>query len=306
MPRNVCSPLKPIASYVLTRKEGGYQVVRSTLEDQHDPYKHKVVHWVGHLSHEDYRREQSHTAGTTAVEREESRYSETHTKPNEATPAAEPGMTRTGSRDHYGDVERCLARANGVLLDIRRRFEKENTDQVGKIYTFDVTVYRWPKLGWAWAFCLALVVLAIAAHSLFGLLVKLRLSAQISQSPEEQPSNEYKQLKQEYDKLKQDYDNLSKLYRQTSNVAAELSKTLRDAEEYGKHLTGKKNDRISVSITYEADRVSSPKPRTSAGGPSGSGKITYQPDPLRFPPEDWIKFCTFLEECAKNFAANPD
>jgi len=242
MARTVCSPLKPIASYQVAWQTGGYQLKESSLQEQTDPYRDKLLAWLNNLSADDYKQNQ-----------------------------------------------RCLARADGVLLEIERRPDQDRArvDQAGSIYKYDVHLYKWPRLGWVWKTCLVLAILALAVTAL-GLAMQLAMPALDPKLPEK-----YKELREQHDKLQLHYENLAKQhaslldgYRKVQRTAGELNKQLFAIASNA--LREKADDlaKVTLELKYRVQNK------------------LREPAEVGFPAENWLELCKFLDECAKQLSEN--
>ena len=251
MARNSCSALRPIARYLVTWNAGGYQVSQSSFQGQSDPYRNQVLTWLSQLAEQDYQQDLPHAG---------------------PPPQTAPGSSQLAEQ-HYQQVGRCLARADGVLLDIRRRLEQEKTNEAGRIYSFDITVYKWPRLGWVWLTCLGLAILALVVSALGLWLVAPR--------PAPQPNLATKPNEPQDDAL------LRERYQQAQSTIQDLTRNLREAVDRARV------NKAEANILVMAFKYS-----------TKDGETTIKDCLVQKATEDWLRLCEFLEQCAKRFAAD--
>jgi capsid portal protein len=167
-----------------------------------------------------------------------------------------------------------------VLLDIRRRFEQEKTNEAGRIYSFDVTLYKWPKLGWVWLTCLGLAILAILALAVSAIAVELRLTRLAKELDEWR--KEYQKLQGQYDKLVSASTTLHESYRE-AQVISEFTEKLRNIADKAEKAKADDRAQVAMELRY---RVNDKVPEL--------GEIKRRA-------EEWRKFCDFLDKCAEFF-----
>jgi hypothetical protein len=262
MARNSCSALRPIARYLVTWNAGGYQVSQSSFQGQSDPYRNQVLTWLSQLAEQDYQQDLPHAG---------------------PPPKTAPGSSQLAEQ-HHQQNGRCLARADGVLLDIRRRLEQEKTNEAGRIYSFHVTLYKWPKLGWVWLTCLGLAILAILALAVSAIAVELRLTRLAKESDDWR--NKYQQLQGQYNKLVSDSTTLHESYRK-AQVISDFTKKLRNIAENAERAKADDRAQVTMQLLYQVK--------------GGSGELVSIPKPA----EEWKKLCDFLDKCEKFFADKP-